>query len=118
MRRMVLLPSAVVLMLLTAGSFTGLLAQQYQLKTEIQIGGEGGWDFLVADSSTRRVYVPHGMKVYVIDADKNALVQEIIPPTPAVSLLQPMPAGSSRGTEVSNPTSASLISKQDKRFPR
>ncbi len=66
-----------LVLFLTAGALTSLSAQQYQLKTEIQIGGEGGWDFLVADASTRRVYVPHGMKVFVIDADKNTLVQEI-----------------------------------------
>jgi len=66
------------LTVLIAGGLTVASAQQYQLKTEIKIGGEGGWDFLVADSSTRRVYVPHGTKVYVIDSDKNTLVQEIM----------------------------------------
>jgi DNA-binding beta-propeller fold protein YncE len=62
---------------LITGSFSVLSAQQYRLKTEIHVGGDGGWDFLAADETTRRVYIPHGMKVFVIDADKNTLVQEI-----------------------------------------
>jgi DNA-binding beta-propeller fold protein YncE len=53
------------------------LAQQYQLQTEIPIGGEGGWDILTIDSATHRLYLSHATKVVVVDLDKNAVAGEI-----------------------------------------
>src|SRR6202011_301242 len=53
------------------------LAQQYQLQTEIPIGGEGGWDILTIDSSAHRLYLSHATKVVVVDLTKNAVVGEI-----------------------------------------
>jgi YVTN family beta-propeller protein len=53
------------------------LAQQYQLQTEIPIGGEGGWDILTIDSATRRLYLSHATKVVVIDLNKNTVLGEI-----------------------------------------
>jgi DNA-binding beta-propeller fold protein YncE len=77
MRKVILLFIYVAMTIFITGSLDELAAQQYHLKTEIQVGGDGGWDFLVADTPNRRVYVPHGTKVYVIDADKNTVVQVI-----------------------------------------
>jgi len=46
-----------------------LSAQQpYKVIDQWKIGGEGGWDYLVADSSAHRLYVTHGPRVEVIDA--------------------------------------------------
>jgi YVTN family beta-propeller protein len=33
-----------------------------------KIGGEGGWDYLVADSSAHRLYITHGGRVEVLDS--------------------------------------------------
>jgi YVTN family beta-propeller protein len=33
-----------------------------------KIGGEGGWDYLVADSSAHRLYITHGPRVEVLDS--------------------------------------------------
>ncbi len=55
----------------------------YAKVAEIQIGGEGGWDYLSVDSASRRLYVSHANKVVVVDIDKNAVVGEIAP-TPGV----------------------------------
>ena len=56
-----------VLTMLTTGALSGLPAQEYHLKTEIQIGGDGGWTTIDIDSAARRLYIPLGNKVFVID---------------------------------------------------
>src|SRR5262245_23890093 len=55
----------------------------YHILTEIKIGGEGGWDYLLVDSPARRLYVSHATHVVVVDLDKNTVVGEI-PDTPGV----------------------------------
>lgn len=59
--------------------FTSLLfgAESYKLTKTIPIGGEGGWDYLYADSANRRLYVSHGTEVDVLDLDTEALVGKI-----------------------------------------
>ncbi len=52
-------------------------AAPYKLLKEIQVGGEGGWDYLAVDQFARRLYVSHATKVVVIDIDKDAVVGEI-----------------------------------------
>jgi len=51
----------------------------YRQLTEIEVGGDGGWDYLSVDSAARRLYVSHATRVIVIDLDKNAVVGEIAP---------------------------------------
>jgi YVTN family beta-propeller protein len=58
-------------------------ATNYHLLKEIQVGGDGGWDYLSVDSGARRLYVSHASKIVVIDLDKNAVAGEI-PDTPGV----------------------------------
>ena len=47
----------------------GLLAgqQPYRVLDHWKIGGEGGWDYLHADSAAHRLYIAHGPRVDVID---------------------------------------------------
>src|ERR1700686_3889205 len=49
----------------------------YRFVKEIQVGGEGGWDYLSVDSAARRLYVSHATKAVVIDTSKDAVVGEI-----------------------------------------
>jgi len=49
----------------------------YKLLKEIPIGGGSGWDYLLADSVSHRLYVTHGTKIVVIDTDQNKVVGEI-----------------------------------------
>jgi len=49
----------------------------YKLLKEIQVGGEGGWDYLAVDQFARRLYVSHSTKVVVVDIDKDTVVGEI-----------------------------------------
>src|ERR1700730_16043546 len=44
-----------------------LLAQQYAISGRIPLEGDGGWDYLFADSVNGHVYVSHGTEVDVVD---------------------------------------------------
>jgi len=67
---------------LAAGLFPGSSsaaagASGYRVVKTIPIGGEGRWDYCVVDTEARRVYVSHGTRVVVVDADSGAVVGEI-----------------------------------------
>lgn len=49
-------------------------SQRFQLIKRTVLGGEGGWDYLYADSEGRRLYVSHGDQVEVIDMDSHQAV--------------------------------------------
>ena len=49
----------------------------YHLINKIEIGGEGGWDYIFDDSDAHRLYVSHATKVVVIDTDTDKVVGEI-----------------------------------------
>ncbi|HEY3742591.1 MAG TPA: YncE family protein [Bryobacteraceae bacterium] len=53
------------------------VAANYHVTGKIVIGGEGGWDYLLADAEGRRVYVSHATKVVVADLDSGKVVGEI-----------------------------------------
>ncbi len=49
----------------------------YHLVNKIEVGGDGGWDYLIADADTRRLYVSHGTHVVVIDTATDKVVGDI-----------------------------------------
>lgn len=49
----------------------------YHVVKKIQIGGEGGWDYLTVDDSNRKLYVSHATKVVVVDLESDKVVGEI-----------------------------------------
>lgn len=55
----------------------------YHVITTYKVGGDGGWDYLTADSDARRVYISRGTHVMVIDADSGKSVGDIVD-TPGV----------------------------------
>ena len=61
----------------------GVSAPGYHLVSTWKIGGEGGWDYLKADSDARRLYIARATRVIVIDLDSGKPVGEI-PDTPGV----------------------------------
>ena len=68
-----------ILALLSAGS---VLAQNgkkggYHLLNTIEVGGDGGWDYLFADGDENRLYLSHGTKVEVVDTVANKKIGEI-----------------------------------------
>ena len=52
-------------------------ADVYHPLREIAIGGDGGWDYLIVDSSAHRLYVSHATKIVVADSDSGKIVGEI-----------------------------------------
>ncbi|HZF29650.1 MAG TPA: YncE family protein [Gammaproteobacteria bacterium] len=55
----------------------------YHLTAKIEVGGEGGWDYLEPDPIARRLYVSHEDHVVVIDMDALKVVGDV-PDTPGI----------------------------------
>jgi DNA-binding beta-propeller fold protein YncE len=51
----------------------------YRVLTQFKIGGVGGYDYIRVDSTSRRLYVSHGMRIEVLDADTGNKLGEIAP---------------------------------------
>ncbi|MGH9748204.1 MAG: YncE family protein [Candidatus Acidiferrales bacterium] len=49
----------------------------YHLLKKISLGGDGGWDILRFDSSTRRLFISRQTKVIVLNVDSEKVVGEI-----------------------------------------
>ncbi len=50
---------------------------------KLQLGGEGGWDYLAVDGVSRRLYISRSIHVMVVDIDTDKLIGDI-PDTPGV----------------------------------
>ena len=72
---------------LVVGLFSAALllqgATKYKVEGRYPVPGEGGFDYVTLDSSSRRIYVSHATQVDVLDADSGKLVGTI-PDTPGV----------------------------------
>src|ERR1700677_607725 len=61
--------SAMVLVTLALlAALTAVAQKPFSVVDKWKIGGEGGWDYLVADSSAHRLYITHGGRVEVLDS--------------------------------------------------
>jgi len=69
--------------LLLLSTFLVAADSGYHLIDTYKLGGEGGWDYLTLDSSSRRLYISRATHVIVIDADSGKSVGDI-PDTPGV----------------------------------
>lgn len=49
----------------------------YHVIKTYKVGGEGGWDYLTADATARRLYISRGTHVIVLDLDSGKNVGEI-----------------------------------------
>jgi DNA-binding beta-propeller fold protein YncE len=52
-------------------------AGAYKVIKKIPIPGDGGWDYVAADSDARRLYVSHDTEIVVLDLDSGAVVGKI-----------------------------------------
>ena len=50
---------------------------EYKVQARYPIAGTEGWDYITIDSAARRVYVSHGVRVNVLNADTGAVVGTI-----------------------------------------
>ncbi|HMG34116.1 MAG TPA: YncE family protein [Blastocatellia bacterium] len=70
-------------MMLCVSALTLQATTHYKVETRYPVPGNGGFDYIMIDEPTRRLYVSHGMQVDVVDADNGKLVGTI-PDTPGV----------------------------------
>ncbi len=73
MRKSLLFLSTFIFLLCTAR------AQEsgYRIFEKVNIGGEGGWDYLNADPVTGMLFISRGTHVQVMDMEKNTLIADI-----------------------------------------
>lgn len=55
----------------------------YHVVKRVQVGGEGGWDYLTPDPDAHRVFLSRGSHVMVFDTEKDTVIADI-PDTPGV----------------------------------
>jgi DNA-binding beta-propeller fold protein YncE len=68
----------VLLLVLLLAAQAALAADQgYKVVKTYKIGGEGGWDYLIADSAARRLYISRATHVIVLDLDSGKPVGDI-----------------------------------------
>jgi len=92
----------------------------YRVQGRYPIPGEGGFDYVTLDSTSRRLYVSHSTQVEVLDADSGKVVGTI-PDTPGVHGVAIAPAfkhgftSNGRENKVSmfDPSTLQLIKKID-----
>ena len=70
-------PIILAVMLVSACAAALLAAGGYHQVKRISIPGDTGWDYIAADSDARRLYVPHGTEVVVLNLDSGAIVGSI-----------------------------------------
>jgi len=62
---------------LFVGASSSVTAADYHSLGEIPIGGSGRFDYLLADSANRRLYVSHGSSAVVIDLDSQKILGSV-----------------------------------------
>jgi len=72
-----------VLVGIAAVSVAAPRSSGYHVLLKYKLGGDGFWDYVQIDPTTRRLFVSHGTRVVVVDADSGSVVGEI-PDTPGV----------------------------------
>jgi YVTN family beta-propeller protein len=90
------------LFLLTGSIAAQAAASGYKIINRFPIDGAESWDYVAVDSSARRIYVSHGVRVNVLDADSRAAVGTIedTPGVHGIAIASPSNHGfTSNGTE-------------------
>lgn len=63
----------------------------YRVQKDIELGGEGGWDYLTCDAEAHRLYVSHATRVVVVDLETGKPAGEVAD-TPGVHGIALAPA--------------------------
>lgn len=51
--------------------------KSYKVIDKVKIGGDGGWDYLIADGAANRLYMSHGTHVVVFDTKASTVIGDI-----------------------------------------
>jgi len=73
----VYLYSVMVFMMAHAAGVTAVAQTNFVVQDKWKVGGEGGWDYLTADSSAHRLYITHGPRVEVLDSNTGKSIGAI-----------------------------------------
>jgi len=65
------------LTLLAAATALAAAGPGYKVINTYKVGGDGGWDYLTADSAARRLYISRATHVIVLDLDSGKTVGDI-----------------------------------------
>jgi len=71
------LATAALLCVLLAGARPSAAQKPYHVIDRWKLGGEGGWDYLIADSAAHRLYLTRGAHVDVVDTETGKLAGSI-----------------------------------------
>src|SRR5271170_5100599 len=69
--------AAIVLMIMIAPAALAAAGPGYKVVSIYKVGGEGGWDYLIADAAARRLYISRGTHVIVLDLDSGKSIGDI-----------------------------------------
>jgi DNA-binding beta-propeller fold protein YncE len=94
--------------LLLAGPVFAQTPANYHLVKKTVVGGEGGWDYLLADAEGGRLYVSHGNQTEVLDLKSHAKIG-VITPTPGVHGIAVVPGTSVGYTTNGRPNTATMF---------
>jgi DNA-binding beta-propeller fold protein YncE len=108
MRRFALFASA----LIVATSISAQAPSGLKLQTRFPVAGAEGWDYITVDSDARRLYVAHGVRVNVLDADTGAQ-QGTIEDTPGVHGVAIAPASKHGFTSNGKENKVSIFNTSD-----
>ena len=72
MRRSILLLS-----LVAAPSLAAQSSPSYEITHTYNVGGDGGWDYVVPDARNHRLFVGRQNRVMVIDMNNGRLIAEV-----------------------------------------
>ena len=97
-----------VVCLLVAGNLCAQSATNYHLIKKTIIGGEGGWDYLLADADGGRLYVSHGTQVEVLDLKSHEKIG-VISPTPGIHGIAVVPGTPVGYTTNGRPNTATMF---------
>jgi len=73
------IPAAICLAVAAALPAAAAETATLHVTARYEIGGEGGYDYIRFDDSTRRLFVAHGSRVEVLDGDTGKKLGEIAP---------------------------------------
>src|SRR5437764_2404132 len=65
------------ILLLSLIAAAPLAAQKYEITHSYNIGGEGGWDYVVPDPANHRLFIARQNRVSVVDMNNGRLIAEI-----------------------------------------
>src|SRR5580700_10395849 len=68
-------PASFILILVAAA--LAAAAPGYKVVNAYKVGGDGGWDYLTADSAARRLYISRATHVIVLDLESGKNVGDI-----------------------------------------